>query len=196
MNVAEKVEGNWIVLQNDKGITLELPRNAWGSPDVRVNGNQVPSAKIWGLIGSCRAEGKKVPRSTLMEEARKAEIYRQLDTHMLVWTRTPHESDEPVDASKNVYMRKEKQRIRPLVHDLDIKIAKIDVQPTPGMVKDLHDVCATIGLYPVGAGDDRVLYSKNPQAVFDAFGSKDFVRIMVYCRRPGSSSVSLDLTGL
>lgn len=190
MKPSVEVIGNRTVISHN-GDTLSFLREHWGHPDVIFNDNQIPSAKIWRLIAKYMMEEVQIDLEELLHEARIANIFRQLEIGLLIWTLNPEKKDAHVKG--NVYIRKERQRIRHLTDKFQIKIAKIDGDFTPEVVKELHEVCLTLGLHPVGCVDERIYYARSPEKVFRAFGSNDFTRIAVYCKRPSSSSFPLAL---
>lgn len=174
------------------GKTLTIPITSWGHPDVTYNGARIPSSRIWGMLGAALKDGRKASRSALMDEAARAEVYRLVDAGIIIWTLSPLPADKGL--SGNVYVRRDRQRIRPLVDMFKIRIAKCEGPMTPDIVKEILDVCADIGLFPVGFADDRLYFSQDPEKVFSAFGSRDFTRIAIYCRRPGASAVTVRLS--
>lgn len=186
----ESMRDGYLVTEHE-GDKLEIPVTHWGHPDVRMNGSQIPSARIWEIIANHLCEGLKVPREMLVAEARRAKIYQQLEKGLIVHTLNPKDKDILVDGS--VYVRVDMQRIRPLVDRFSIKIAKIEGEYTAEKVKETNDAMEELSFYPVAAGEDKIMYSRDPEEVFEAFGTRDWVRLAVYFRRPGSSFVNLDL---
>lgn len=189
----EEVTKNFVSITSDTGDILLIPRGEWGQP-LNLNGNVIPSARVWATIADYAIQGVAPSRSAIMEEAKRAEIYRLLEQGILVRTDTPREKDK--ELVPGIYLRMDRQRVRPLLSEFSLAIAKIEAEYSTDNVLAMHAYCKSIGLSPVAAADGRIMYSKDPQAVFNAFGTKDWTRLMVYIRRPGSSSVSLDLTGL
>jgi hypothetical protein len=190
----ESVESGRLVI-TDGSAVLEIPIAAgdWGNPDVTLNGERVPSGGFWMMIAEHAAIGEKTPRETLMREAKRAALYRQNVTPMLVYTVEPKKGD--ILLQDDVYTRTEHQRQRPLLARFGIIMAKLEVF-NPDTVQIMHEVAKTMGLYPVAAGDKRIMYTRYPEAVFSAFQSRDFTRIYVLLKRPGSFSVHLNLKGL
>lgn len=181
---------NKTLISKDNNI-LSLPRGEWGSPDVTFNGNQIPSAKIWKLIASYMVENAEPDLENLFNEAKIANIFRQLEIGMIVWTLNPKKTDMSIQ--DNVYVRKEKQRIRYLANKFEVKIAKIEGSFDPDTILEVHKACLTVGLHPVGCVDERLYYCRSPEKVFRAFGSSDWLRIGVFLKRPSSSSFSLSI---
>jgi len=167
---------------------LRIP-NFFGSNDVTYGGHQIPCANIWDLIGAHMARSTVVPTDELLQVAEDAETFRWENNKMLVHTMTPRKTDHVVGG--NVYWRQEKQRVRPLVDMFQVVIAKIESELSPTVVSELHEVCGHKNLYPVGMVNDKIYYAPDPERVFQAFGSRDWVRIGVFLKRPGSSSVEI-----
>jgi len=170
--------------------SLTIP-NEFGSPDVHLNGNHIPSARVWGVLQNAMAHETTVDKEYLLSVAKESETFRWYMTTMLVYTHEPKKDDRHVIGS--VYERHERQRIRPLTDKFDVTIAKSDYELNPEIAKSLHEAAASLGLGPVGMNDGRIYYSTNPQAVFDAFGTSDWVRVAVYLKRPGGSSTKVNL---
>lgn len=191
MTTEEIKDGYLVITSTACGSKLSLPMVAWGHPGVLFNGNHIPSAKLWGIIASHAIEGKTTPRPDLIREAKRAEIYRQLKHGMYVWTINPKPEDRLVEDS--MYVREDKQRIRPLIDRFDITICKIEDEITPSVIQTITSFFAQQSLFPVGMVDERIYLSKDPEAVFEAFGSRDWLRIGVFFKRPGSSSVPLTI---
>jgi hypothetical protein len=170
--------------------TLVLP-DSFGHTNVKLNGNKIPSAKIWDFVARYLARGDRVPQDQLLTVAMESEMFRWEPTTMLVYTLKPWPDDRPTDTT-NIYWRTDRQRVRPLVDEFDVRIARIyDTGSLEVAVRTLHEFAAKRGWYPVGMNDNRVYYTSDPQSVFDAFGTKDWVRIGVYLKRPGGSSVEV-----
>jgi hypothetical protein len=169
---------------------LTIP-NAFGSSNVQLNGNHIPSAKIWGVLQQAMAHEEKVDKEYLLSVAKESETFRWVMTTMLVYTFEPKKDDRHVAGF--VYQRHERQRVRPLSDKFDIVIAKTDYELNPETVKALHEAASSLGLYPVGMNDGRVYYSPDPDSVFDAFGTSDWVRVAVMLKRPGGSSRHIEL---
>lgn len=195
--LSEQLVDGYLTLSDEIGNVLEIPLPkvyGWGHLNVRLNGERIPCARLWQIIADYMVKEEQVPRSLLMEEALRAELYRQLDQSMLIWTVEPLPGDKPI--TEYVVLRKEKQRKRPLAERFGITIGRLDGPVDSTTVQQLNSAAESLGLGPVAAGEDRVFYSKNPQEVFGAFGSTDWVRLYVYLKRPGTSSVHLDLRKL
>lgn len=179
---------------DDDGNVLEIPNlNDWGSSNVTYNGNVIPAARLWELIGAFLVHGKKVPKELLFEEAKRADIYRLFDAGQIIWTEAPRENDIPVSQERNVYARRDKQRVRVFLQEFGIKIAKIEAQPNKNNILQLAEVCAENGLYPVAAQEQKIYFAPDPQLVYAAFGSNDHLRLAVYIKRPSSSSLKIHL---
>jgi len=187
--VQERTEDG-IMHLSDNNVTVSIPQ-IFGSKAI-CNGFEIPSAKLWDIIAFFMSKGVKTPRDILIDEAKRSEIYRLAKRGIIVWTTKPEESD--VHIKGNVYARRENQRIRPLVDRFNIQIAKIIDGEEAEVLEELFDACATIGFYPVGAVDKRYFFSKDPEQVFKAFGTRSWLKIGVFLKRPGSSYVSIDLT--
>lgn len=192
MLCSERVEKQHLIL-TDSEATLAIPVGSgdWGNQNLRLDGKRIPSGRIWALIAKHTAAGEKTPRPLLMAEAKRSGLYIQHNHDMLVYTVEPQIGDRGI--SGNVFMRRETQRVRPLLERFGIVVAKIEPPLDATSVNQMHEAAETIDLYPVAAGDNRIMYAPDPQAVFDAFGSKDWVRIYVYLKRPGSSSTPLNI---
>jgi hypothetical protein len=67
---------------------------------------------------------------------------------------------------------------------------------TPDNVDTMHKVCAALGYEPFAMGDKRIMYSKDRERIYEAFGSKDWVRLYVYFKRPGSSVYNVDIEAI
>ena len=171
------------------GSTLEIP-GSFGEPGIKFNGRVIPSARIWDLAAYHMVRGERTPREKLFTVARNSEVFRWEQTEMLVHTLTPRKTDQHIFGA--VFARHERQRVRPLVSKFDVRIAKVDGEITTDAVDELHYVAKRLGREPVGMNDGRIYYAKDPQTVFDAFGTKDWVRIAVYLKRPGGSSVPIN----
>lgn len=195
MVCTEKVENSRLVI-TDGSATLSIPiaNGSWGSPDITLDGQKIPAGRIWTAIAYHTAKEKKIPRPVLMAEAKRAALYRQEAADMLVYTIKPRKGDKHITG--NVYSRAEKQRTRPMLERFGIRVAKIEAPVDVGSVRQMHEAAESLGLYPVAAGDDRVMYAPDPEAVFTAFGSRDWVRIYVYLKRPGSTCVPFTLSAL
>lgn len=179
-----------IELGND---VLKIPKlRYWGSAEVYFNENKIPSACLWELCATFLVHGKKVPKHLLFEEAKRADIYRLIDSGQIVYTTTPRDGD--IEKAKNIYVRREKQRVRYLVKRFGIKIAKIEGDVTASAIRELCDFCANIGLYPVAYQENKIYFCANPDEVYQAVGGFDPIRLFVYCKRPSSSSFKIKLT--
>lgn len=172
-------------------LVLPSPKKYWGSSDVKMNGNKIPSARLWSYMSNVYTKEQEFKYETLMEEAKRAEIFRLLDKGMIVWTLNPTKSDQKI--SENLYARLEKQRARTLVDKFKINIVKCEIRLNEDILKEILEGCASIQLYPCGMVDERIYVTKDPEAVFEAFGSRDWQRIAVYCKRPSASGFQLDL---
>ena len=180
--------------EDDNGNVLEMPTlDEWGSTDVKYNGNIIPSARLWELVGAFLVHNKKVPKEFLFEEARRADIYRLFDAGQIIWTENPREGDVPFAPERNVFVRKDKQRVRVFLAEFGIKLAKIDATPNKNNIIQLAEVCAENGLYPVAAQEQRFYFASDPETVFKAFGSKDHLRLAVYLKRPSSGGIQIRL---
>ena len=188
----ECIDGRTVVSQN--GDVLSLPHGEWGHPDVLFKGNRIPSARIWALIAESLMRGEAPSAEDILHEAKRSEVFRQLETGLIIWTLNPEKQD--VHVQGNVYIRKEKQRIRYLADKFKVKIAKVSGDFTPEVVRELNTVCLTLGMHPVGCVDGRIYYSRDPEAVFKAFGTRQWVRVGIFCKRPSSSSFVLDIEDL
>lgn len=175
----------------EPGKTLQIPITTWGHPDVIYNGNKIPASRIWAMLGNALKEGKRASKTALMAEAARAEVYRLADAGVIIWTLSPLPTDRLL--SGKVYVRSDKHRIRPLVNMFKIRIAKCEGRLSPDIVKEILEACAEYDLHPVGFADDRLYFAEDPDKVFQAFGSRDFTRIAIYCRRPGASAVEVVL---
>jgi len=176
----------------ENGQILQIPVTKWGHPDVTYNGNRIPSARLWGMLANSLKKGEKASKKALMDEAARAEVYRLVDAGVIIWTTAPLPGDKGLDG--NVYVRKDRQRVRPLFNKFNIRVAKSEGPMSPDVVKEILDVCTDIGLFPVGFADERLYFSQNPEEVFHAFGSRDFTRIAIYCRRPGASATTVEFS--
>lgn len=190
MKPSVEVENGRTIISKD-GAVLSLPRGEWGHPDVTLNGNQIPSSRIWALIANYLMEEQAPDPEEILQEAKRVEIFRQLETGLIIWTLNPGKKD--VKLHGDVYIRKEKQRVRYLADKYGVKIAKVEGDFTPDAVRELHEACLTLGLHPVGCVDERIYYTRDPEAVFKAFGSRDVTRLAVYFKRPSSSGFTLDI---
>lgn len=174
------------------GNVLEIPKvKYWGSSDVYFNNNKIPGAKLWEICAAFLAHGKKVPENLLFEEAKRAEVYRLLDSGQIVYTTTPREGDIP--KAPSIFVRMEKQRVRTLVKRFNIKIAKIEGELTSLAIRELCIFCAGINLHPVAYQENRIYFCEDPQKVYDTVGSTCPIRLAVYCKRPSSSSFKVIL---
>ena len=187
--VQERVE-NGVMHLSDGNVTVSIPK-VFGAK-ATCNGFEIPSARIWDILAYFMSKEVKAPREVIMEEAKRSEIYRLAMQGMIVWTQSPGEFDKCIKG--NVYARPERQRVRPLVDKFGIKIAKIIDADEADVLEELFDACASLGLYPVGAVDGRYFFAKDPEAVFKAFGTRAWLKIGVFLKRPGSSSVAIDLS--
>ena len=170
---------------------LELPDTGFGSRNMRFNGMDVPSTKLWDFAAEYLGKSQKVPKNKLFELAKRASVFAWKPTDMLLHTHNPDKEDEHI--AENVYKRSEKQRIRPLSAKFKVIIAKFDGTYSVEAAKEMHEVAEQIGYFPVGMNDERIYYAKNPSEVFNAFGTQDWVRIAVYLKRPGGAKVPLSL---
>ena len=132
-----------------------------------------------------------MPEHLLLEEARRANIYRLIDSGQLVYTKAPRDGD--IEKGKHIYVRKEKQRVRALVKRFGIKIAKIEGELEAVAIKDLCAFCADIGLYPVAYQENKIYFCTDPDMVHKAVGGFDPIRLIVYCKRPSASSFKVKL---
>lgn len=195
MVCTEKVENSRLNITDGSAVlSIPIANGDWGSSDITLDEQRVPSGRIWSMIAYHAAKEEKTPRTTLLAEAKRAALYRQEAVGMLVYTTEPRKGDKGVLG--NVYYRNEKQRTRPLLVRFGIWVAKIEAPVDAASMRQTHEAAESLGLYPVAAGDDRVMYAPDPEAVFSAFGSRDWVRIYVYLKRPGSTSVKINLRGL
>ena len=172
------------------GHTLSFPE-VFGSPNVVFNSKPIPSSRLWAVLEQHLAHGTKPSAEELIEIGAESEIFRWDMSTIMVHTFNPRKTDELL--SDNVYRRRDRQRIRPLVGEFNIVIAKIEGDVVPSTVRALHTVAESLGLYPVGMNTNKVYYAPDPEAVFAAFGSRDWVRIGVMMKRPGGSCVDLCL---
>ena len=174
------------------GDVLQLPSfQQWGSSDVTLNGNKIPAAKIWQLVAAFLAHGKKVPEKLLIEEAKKAEIYRLIGSGKIVWTLNPEEDDKQL--SGNVYSRKSKERVRYLVDKFNLIMGKIDGNVNKESITEMCNYCATLGLHLIAYQEDKMYFSQDPEAFYEAMGSSDPIRLAVFCKRPSASFISVNL---
>ena len=183
-----------IISANNRVLRFPDPRefHQWGSNQVTLDGKQIPSARIWDYLAKCKQKEEQFSYDKLMNEAERAEIYSQLDTGMIVYTLFPKKDDRLI--SGNVYARKEKQRIRYLANKFLVVIGKFEEPVTPEVIKEMNAACAGIKYYPVGCVDDRIYYTKDPEAVFNTLDTKDVTKIGVFLKRPSSSSFVLNLS--
>lgn len=183
--------GIWI-LEDDEGNVLRVPYVNLGGP-IYLNGDLLPSGKLWSMLVDAGIKGEKLPRKEIMEEALRAQIYIQRIESSLLLTPVAPKGSQHVHG--DVYLISNHQRQRPLVERFNLTIGKIKAQGINGpMVQQLLDAAELLGLQPVGGQDNKYYFSKNPEEVFDALGTRDWVRIGVFLKRAGSSSVQLDLT--
>jgi len=174
------------------GDVLQLPSfQNWGSSDVTLNGKSIPSAKIWELIAAFLAHNKKVPDAIVIDEAKKAEIYRLISSGKITWTLTPEEGDKHL--SGHIYSRKSKERVRCLVDHFNIRMGKIDGAPDKQNITEMCEYCATIGLYLVAYQEDKMYFAENPQQIYDAVGSDSPIRLSVFLKRPSASFIEIKL---
>jgi hypothetical protein len=179
--------------EDDEGNLLEMPAlNDWGS-EVKYNGNIIPASRLWELAGAFLTHGKKVPKELLFAEAKRADIYRLFDAGQIIWTTQPRADDIPFSPERNVYVRKDKQRVRVFLAEFNIKLAKIEEQPNKMNILELVEVCKENGLYPVAAQEHRFYFTPDPQRVFEAFGTTDHLRLAVYLKRPSSGGIKIRL---
>lgn len=194
MEIKESSDGVDWTLDDGCGTIVSIPITRWGHPNIRVNGERIPAAKLWTMFGKYKAAGMKVPRPLIIEEAKLAEVYRQTDGQTIVLTDSPQDKD--IKLEDEIYARNERQRVRPLVKELDLRMAKIDGDVDARKLTHLLHFFRKEGWYPVAFADGRLMFSKDPENVFKLFGSRDWLRIMVYLRRPGSCSIPLDMSKL
>lgn len=188
--ISEAIVNNNLEISDGRD-TLIIPLQSWGHPAIIFGGNRIPASRIWNLIGESMKKGEKTDRNLLLEEARRSEIFRQVDSAIIIHTYNPIATDAGIMG--NVYARKERQRVRVLVDRFNIKIAKADGELTPEVLAELLEACETLGLFPCGMADDQLYICKDPETVFSAFGSRSWQRIQIFARRPSASSVPLDL---
>lgn len=187
----EIVDGGTLVLSDDKDV-VNIPMREWGNPNVLLNGNKVPSARLWMMIANhIINKGGKMKREILMDEAKRAAIYRQRKNKMWIYTHSSLKNDSHLIGS--LYERNVAQRIRPLVDELGIQLCKIEDEPTPDVVSDTLLLAEKLGWFPVAASRKKIMFHPKPQEVFDLFGTKDWARIYVYLKRPGSVNVLLEV---
>jgi hypothetical protein len=190
MRITEAINDNILEITDGTSV-LSIPVTTWGHPGVLLDNNRIPAARIWAEIGNAMKEGKQADRAMLLYEAKRAEVFRQTASACIVYTTTPLPGDQGI--MDQVYARAEPQRFRPLVDRYKIKIAKSEEGFSPEIVAIILEACECLGLYPVGMADERAYFCKDPEEVFAAFGSRNFLRVAILLRRPGSSSEELDL---
>lgn len=173
------------LVDEDTNDELKIPTIIyWGKP-VIFNGNQIPSARFWELVGAFLSVGKEAPNRLLFAEARRADIYRLIDSGQIIWTEKPRTTDKHLGG--NVYARLDKQRVRFLLPRLGVKLAKIEDKPTKQNITELCNECAKLGLYPVANQEHKFYFAAEPEKVFEYMQSTDHVRLAVYLKRPSSS---------
>ena len=173
------------------GDTLSIPRRKWGGP-ISYRGQEIPGGRVWDIVSTTMAEGKPLPVDRLIKEAARAEIYCYSPKKLVVWTETPRPGDKHIEG--NLYMRNDNQRIRPLFTQLELRVARIEGGMEAEKIRETHKLFKDLGMDPVASGDDKIFYSQNAEAIFDQFGSRDWVRLYIILKRPGSSSIKLNLT--
>ena len=170
---------------------LQIPHlKYWGSSEVFYNGNKIPSARLWELAGAFLAHSKQVPRHLLFEEARRANIYRLIDSGQIIWTTAPRDGDKHL--SGNIYARKEKQRVRFLVKLFDIRLGKVEGKPNRENITELCEFCETIGLYPIAAQENKIYFCEHPEDVKRMFNTDDILRLAVFLKRPSASCIEVN----
>ena len=192
MSINEAKVNGCLVLNDGE---MEVPYTAWGHPEVRVNGQKVPSSRLWAMMAENLARGEKTPREQILAEGRRAEIYVQKPGRLLYWTEKPDPKDEWV--SGDVYWHKDKVRGRPLVDEFGIVLARIvgpaEPDHAPQALRELHAAAAQIGLLPVAGGDGHYMYCQDPELVFEAFGTRNWQQLYKFLKRPGTSFVEVRL---
>lgn len=179
------------LVDEDTNDELKIPTIIyWGKP-VIFNGNQIPSARFWDLVGAFLSVGKEPPSKLLFAEARRADIYRLIDSGQIIWTSNPRLSDKLLGG--NVYARLDKQRVRFLLPRLGVKLAKIEDKPNKQNITELCNECAKLGLYPVANQEHKFYFAAEPEKVFEYMQSTDHVRLAVYLKRPSSSCMVIRL---
>lgn len=177
---------------NDDGDVLILPSLAnYGDPNVTYNGNRIPSARLWNLAGMFLSHNKQPPPKLLFEEAKRAEIYRLIDSGQIVYTLNPRPTDRCIEG--DVYARQEKQRVRVLVDHFGVKLGKIEGKLDKTSITKFCEVCANIGFFPVAYQENKIFFAANPSAVYDALGTTDAIRIAVFLKRPSSNHMTFDV---
>jgi hypothetical protein len=173
-------------LVNDEGDALVLPSLVdYGSVNVLYNGNRIPSARLWAIAGAFLARGKQPSQKLLFDEAKRANIYRLIDSGQIVYTLDPRPTDKAI--GENVYARKERQRVRFLVDHFRIKLGKIEGKLDKTSITEICKCCANIGLFPIAYQGNRIFFTADPGALYAALGTTDSIRIAVYLKRPSSS---------
>ena len=192
MSIIQRRTAKALELESEFGEILSIPTSSWGTPDVRFNGERIPCARLWKIIADNLAEGRNPSAGELLNEARRADIYRVLDGRMLVWTNFPR-TDIDTQFEGRVYARREKFRMRPLMPRFRVVMAKLE-EVAPYSVREMIRACEKMGLYPFAAGEDKMFFSRQAEEIFRLFGTKDWVRLYVYFKRPGTSPTQLDFT--
>jgi hypothetical protein len=192
MKFSEAVSAGVLTIRYETGAVLEIPYSTWGNPNVLFNGDKIPCSRLWEIIAIAKERKMKASREEWYEEAQRASIYVQAGRRGLVHTLAPKQGDRLV--ASNVYIRHEECRIRPLVDKFELIRAKLEVVGPAEMREFLRVSAEVIGLYPVAADNaGHVILSKDPEAVFAAFGTRDWIRLYILLKRPGSTSVPLNI---
>ena len=192
MRFSETALNGVLTVRYETGAVLEIPYLNWGNPNVLFNGDKIPCSRLWEVIATAKEQKMKADRLELLEEAQRASIYIQAGRRGLVHTSAPKQGDRLV--ADNVYIRHEECRIRPLVDKFELIRGKLEVVGPTEMREFLRVSAERISLYPVAADNaGHVVLSRNPEEVFSAFGSRDWVRLYVLLKRPGSTSIPLSI---
>lgn len=173
--------------------SLTLPFGpGWGTPNVFFDGNKIPSARIWALIANSMMKNERVDRQALMKEGQRADIYRLESGSKLVWTQNPRSDDQLLEG--NMYVRKELQRHRELVKDFGVVLVKIEADPpVRDQVLEAVKVLDGLGFKPFAWQQSRGYFCKDPEAVYEAFGTRDHLRLAVYMKRPSAAPLEVNL---
>jgi hypothetical protein len=185
------------------GRTLVIPRtfDKLGVGQCTLDGMSIPAHRLWDLVLEAISSNTPIDQEKLFEEGLRAEIYRLAEGHEMVYSTIKTPGLVPIldpkgNPYRDVWVQKTMLRVRPIAAALNIELAVIRGEVDIVSVRQLLRVAEErYGLQPVAAVDKRVFFHTDPESIFEKFGTRDWRRLGVYFKRPGTSSVRLDFTG-
>jgi hypothetical protein len=195
------MSNNDVLTIEKNGRILSIPRtfDRIGIGACTLDGMPIPASRLWDIVLEAIAADAPVDTDRLFEEGLRAEIYRLEEGYELIYSSEKMPGLKPVVSAAgepypNVWTQRTMLRVRPLARQLGVELAAIRGDVDVVSVRDtLRAAREAFGLHPVAAVDKRLFLHADPESIFARFGTRDWRRLGVYFKRPGTSSVRLNL---